>query len=92
MLAGIAPAGQFDSARREFTGSIRSFRALSQSEAAAIRPNRVDIYTVRGNETWQSLAQRTGGLVKPSTLAIMNDYEPNQPPRAGDRIKVVVEG
>jgi predicted Zn-dependent protease len=92
LLAGIAPANQFDAARREFTTSIRSFRALSQSEAAAIRPNRVDLYTVRGNETWQSLAQRTGGLVKPTTLAIMNDYEPNQPPRAGDRIKVVVEG
>jgi predicted Zn-dependent protease len=92
LLAGIAPANQFDAARREFTTSIRSFRPLSQSEAAAIRPNRVDLYTVRGNETWQSLAQRTGGLVKPTTLAIMNDYEPSQPPRTGDRIKIVVEG
>ena len=57
-----------------------------------MRPNRVDIYTVRNGETWQSIAQRSGGVVKPSTLAIMNDYEPNQPPRAGDRIKIVVEG
>ena len=30
--------------------------------------------------------------MKASTLAIMNDYEPNQPPRPGDRIKIVVEG
>jgi predicted Zn-dependent protease len=91
-LAGIAPANQYRSAEREFTSTIRSFRGLSQSEAAAIRPNRVDLYTVRGNETWQSIAQRTGGMIKPSTLAIMNDYDPAQPPRSGDRIKIVVEG
>jgi predicted Zn-dependent protease len=67
-------------------------RQLSAQEASAIRPNRVDLYTVRGNETWQSIAARAGGTVKPSTLAIMNNYEPSQPPRSGDRIKIVVEG
>jgi hypothetical protein len=30
--------------------------------------------------------------MKPSTLAIMNNYEPAEPPRPGDRIKIVVEG
>jgi predicted Zn-dependent protease len=91
-LAGIAPANQFEQADRDFSTAIKSFQPLSASEAASIRPNRVDLYTVRGNETWQALAERAGGLVKPSTLAIMNDYDPNQPPRPGDRIKVVVEG
>ena len=45
-------------------------------------------------DTWQSIAQRMGesaGL-KPSTLAIMNNYEPTEAPRPGDRIKIVVEG
>ena len=92
LLAGIAPANQFRGAEREFTSSIRSFRPLSASEASSIRPNRIDVYTVRGNESWQSIAERTGGAVKPSTLAIMNDYDPSQAPRPGDRIKVVVEG
>jgi predicted Zn-dependent protease len=92
LLAGIAPANQFQGAEREFTSSIRSFSTLSASEASAIRPNRVDVYTVRGNESWQSIAQRTGGAIKPTTLAIMNDYDPSQAPRPGDRIKVVVEG
>jgi predicted Zn-dependent protease len=92
LVAGIAPANQFRSAQPQFDGSIRSVRQLSAQEAAAIRPNRVDLYTVRGNETWQLIAQRSGGVVKPSTLAIMNDYDPSQPPRAGDRIKIVVEG
>ena len=93
LLAGLAPANQFDGARRGFESTIRSFRGLSAQEAAQIRPNRIDIYTVRGGDTWASIAQRTAdGAIKASTLAIMNGYEPNQQPRTGDRIKVVVEG
>ena len=75
---------------KTFAASIESFRQLSAAEAAAIRPNRVDLYPVRSNDTWLGLAERNGGAVKPTTLAIMNDYDPGQPPRAGDRIKVVV--
>ena len=92
MFAGLAPPNQFQSAQQQFVASIRSFRELSQAEAARIRPNRVDIYTVRDGDTWESLSSRTGNVVKPSTLAIMNNYEPNQPPRAGDQIRIVVEG
>ena len=65
MLAGFAPPNQFQSAQRQFAASIRSFRELSREEAAGIRPNRVDVYTVRSGDTWQSIAQRTGdGTVK----------------------------
>jgi predicted Zn-dependent protease len=92
MLAGLAPTNQFESAQRQFETAIRSFRSLSAREAAQIKPNRVDIYTVRGGDTWASIAERTGGAIKASTLAIMNASDPNQPPRSGDRIKVVVEG
>ena len=93
LLAGFAPPNQFDTAQREFAASIRSFKALSREEAAGIRPNRVDVYTVRSGDTWQSIAQRTGdGTVKASTLAIMNNHEPSQQPRAGERIKIVVTG
>lgn len=92
LFAGLAPANQFESAQRPFAQSIRSFKELSRQEAANIRPNRVDVYTVRQADTWQSIAERSGGTIKPSTLAIMNNYDPSQPPRAGDRIKVVVEG
>ena len=92
MFAGLAPPNQFQSAQQQFVASIRSFRELSQEEAARIRPNRVDIYTVRNGDTWESLASRTGNVVKPATLAIMNNYEPNEPPRSGDQIRIVVEG
>ena len=92
VLAGLAPANQFQSAQSEFANSIRSFRELTPSQAANIRPNRVDVYTVRSGDTWQGIAERAGGAIKPSTLAIMNNYDPGQAPRTGDRIKIVVQG
>jgi predicted Zn-dependent protease len=94
LLAGLAPPAEFQSVQRAFEDSIRSFRELSREEAANIRPNRVDLYTVRPGDTWQSLAQRMGDAagIKPSTLAIMNNYDPSQPPKPGDRIKIIVEG
>ncbi len=92
VLAGLTPANSFESAESRFAQTIRSFRPLSAGEAEQIRPNRVDLYTVRQGDTWEAIAQRTGGLIKPATLAIMNNYQPSQPPRAGDRVKIVVEG
>lgn len=92
LYAGLAPANQFSAVQAAFANSIKTFHELSASQAASIRPNRVDIYTVRGGESWASIAERSGGLIKPDTLAIMNDYDPNQPPKPGDRIKVVIEG
>ncbi len=93
VLAGLAPPGDFPSVRGAFERSIRSFDALSRAEAAAIRPNRLDIYTARAGDTWQSIAARAGdGTVKPSTLAIMNDADLTRQPRPGDRLKVVVAG
>jgi predicted Zn-dependent protease len=67
MFAGIAPPNQFQAAQQPFVASIRSFRELSQSEASRIRPNRIDIYTVRNGDTWQALAARSGDLVKRSS-------------------------
>ena len=93
LLAGLAPANEFRAVQEQFTQTIRSFRELSQQEAENVRPNRIDLYTVRQGDTWSSIAEAIGrGAVKPGTLAIMNNYEPSQPPKPGDRIKVVVEG
>ena len=93
LLAGLAPANEFRSVQEQFSQTIRSFRELSRQEAENIRPNRIDLYTVRPGDTWSSIAEGIGrGTVKASTLAILNNYEPTQPPKPGDRIKVVVEG
>ncbi len=92
LFAGLATASDFNRAQRSFTQSIQSFRPLSAQEADRIQPNRVDFYTVRSGDSWDSIARSAGGNVKASTLAIMNGQEPDAPPRAGDRIRIVVGG
>jgi predicted Zn-dependent protease len=93
LLAGLAPAQEFRSVQEQFAQTIHSFKELSRQEAENIRPNRIDLYTVRQGDSWPSIAEGIcRGAVKASTLAIMNNHEPTQPPQPGDRIKVVVEG
>lgn len=92
LLAGLAAPSAFDQADPAFLASIRSFRALTAAEAEAIRPNRIDFYVVRAGDTWASIAERSGGVVKPSTLAVMNQASPDSTPQPGSRIKIVVGG
>jgi predicted Zn-dependent protease len=92
LVAGLVAPTAFDRVDGSFTGAIRSFRQLSDAEAAAIRPARIDFYTVRANDTWESLAERSGGAIRGSTLAVMNRSEPDAAPRAGARIRIVVQG
>ena len=91
LLAGIATPTEFSRVDRTFTASIESFRAMSRSEADRIQPNRVDFYTVRAGDTWDSIARGpAGGAAKASTLAIMNGVTPETPPRAGERVRIIV--
>jgi predicted Zn-dependent protease len=93
LFAGMAPEQAFSRVDRAITRSLGSFEPLSREEAARIRANRIDVYTVRAGDTWQTIASRTSeGNIKPATLAIMNHYPVNEQPRAGDRIKIVVAG
>jgi predicted Zn-dependent protease len=93
MVAGIAPPEAYSRAEPTFSASIRSFRPLTRGEAEGIRPNRIDLYTARLGDTWQSIAERAGrGVVKATTLAIMNGHAVNDQPRPGERLKVVVAG
>lgn len=93
VVAGFAPEAEFDLVDRVVQPSIRSFRELSASEAAAIRPNVLTFYTVREGDSWQSIAQRAGqGITNAATLAIMNGYDVAEQPQAGARVKIVVAG
>jgi predicted Zn-dependent protease len=92
LLAGLVPAQSFEQADAAFTQTIRSFRPLSAAEAENIHPNRVDLYTVREGDTWQSIAERSGGVVDAKTLAIMNNLQPGSQPQPGARVKIVVGG
>ena len=93
MLAGIAPKDEFPRVEAEFTQAVASFRELSSSEAAAVRPNRLGVYVARLGDSWQSIAQRAGnGLVPATRLALMNGFAVNVQPPAGTALKIVVEG
>jgi predicted Zn-dependent protease len=92
LVAGLVQPAGFDGVDGTFTNSIRSFRPLSAVEASAIRPSRVDVYVVRAGDTWESLAGRSGGAIKASTLAVMNHSAPDAAPRVGERIRIVVAG
>jgi len=92
LVAGLTGVDTFQQADRAFTSAIRSFRRLSAAEAEDIRPSRVDFHVVRAGDTWQSLAEQSGGAVKPATLAVMNNANPSTQPQPGSRIKVVVGG
>jgi predicted Zn-dependent protease len=90
LVAGIAPANEFNASARAFSSTIQSFRPLSRDEADRIQPDRIQLYTARQGDTWASLARR--GNVKPTTLAIMNGVDPSAPLRVGSRIRIVVGG
>lgn len=92
-LAGLAPVRAYQEVERAIAESLGSFRPLSASEAARIVPNVVDLYAARQGDTWQSIASGPGRkIVPPETLAIINGHAPQEQPRAGDRLKIVVEG
>ena len=92
-VAGVAPIDIFDRMDPAFWQSLRTFRPLSRAEAESLRPNRIHFHVARPGDTWQSIAERQGrGLVKPSTLAIMNGHAVTDQPRPGERLKIVVAG
>jgi len=92
LVAGFAAPNIFDPLDSAMLMSVRSFKPLTADEAAAVHPNRIDIYVVRPGDSWQSVAERSGGVIKPATLAVMNGAEPDSQPMVGSRIKIVVGG
>ena len=92
MVAGLCAPTLFEQSDNAFLASIRTFKPLTAAEAEAVRPNRVNIYVVRQGDSWQSIAERSGGVIKPATLAVMNGAEPSSQPTVGKRIKIVVGG
>ena len=92
LLAGIASQSRYAQAERLFADAIRSFAPLDAAEAARIKPDRLGFTTVRSGDTWQRIAERTGGLIPASDLAVLNGFAANSQPPAGQRIKIVIAG
>ena len=84
MIGGLTLRSQYSARRQLFADTIESFAPLGREEAARIRPSRLTFATVREGDTWRGIAQRTGGLIKPRSLAILNGLGPeSRRPRGG---------
>lgn len=85
----IAPAGRSGN----FDSLLRSFRRLTDSEAAALRPRVIQVVTVGSGDTLQSMARRMAfSNYQLERFLVINDREANQPLRPGEKVKIVVYG
>ena len=92
LLAGVASRSLYPQVEPAFADAIRTFAPVGAAEAAAIKPNRIGFTTLRTGDTWQGIAERTGGLIPAGDLAVLNGFAANETPPAGQRIKIVIAG
>lgn len=69
---------------------FNSFRLLSASEAASLKPRRIQVVTMRRSDTLQSLALRMASDDPVEHLLMLNGRSATDPPRAGEPVKLVV--
>jgi predicted Zn-dependent protease len=81
LVPGLVSSNVFRQVDATFLGSIRSFRPLSAAEAAAIRPQRLNLYVVRAGDTWASIAERSAG----AEARQLGGDEPRRPKLAAAR-------
>ena len=83
----LSPAGQ----SATFDPMFRSLRRISASEAAAIKPRRIDIVTARSGDTVRSLAGRMAySDYQLERFLVLNGLSANSTLSAGQKLKVVV--
>jgi len=83
----LAPAGR----SRGLEPMFGSFRRLSPAEASRLRARRVQVVTVRPGDTPESLASRMAFEEnRMDQFLVLNDLQPGQPLRPGERVKLVV--
>ncbi|MBK1696770.1 M48 family metalloprotease [Rhodovibrio salinarum] len=70
--------------------TLNSFRKLSATEAAALEPRRIRLYTVRAGDTQESLAQRLPYEDLPlRRFQVLNALEPGEELQPGRVVKLV---
>jgi len=93
LVAGLAPQQIYQ--RLEPPSSRRSIRSSDDARRRRSHPSKPDraLQPPREGDTWQSIAEHQGaGVVKATTLAIMNGHAVSDQPRQGEPVKIVVAG
>ena len=83
----ITPANRMST----FTPMFNSMRRISQSEAAAVVPRRIDVVTVGSGDTVASLSQRMAyDRAQEQRFRVLNGLGSSDTVRAGQKVKLVV--
>ncbi len=86
-FAAVTPAGQAG----QFDSLFASVRRLSDAEARAIRPRRLEVFTVRRGDTVQSLSSRMAYRdYQLDRFLVLNALTASSTLAAGDKVKLVV--
>ncbi|MDX5361580.1 MAG: M48 family metalloprotease [Alphaproteobacteria bacterium] len=89
----IAPPNPSRALLEDFREVTYSFRRLSAAEAAALKPLRLQVVRVRRGDTVESLARRMAfDEAREERFRVLNGLGPRDTLRAGERMKIVVEG
>lgn len=91
IFASSQPASAYEQA---FVETLASFRVLSPSQMAAMRPLRVRVVPVGPTETVERLAAQMGGVdprLQRPLFETLNGLGPNRMLAQGDLVKIVVE-
>ncbi|WP_062732947.1 M48 family metalloprotease [Sphingobium abikonense] len=74
-----------------FTSMVQSVERLSAKDAAAIKPRRIDVVTVKAGDTVQSLSRRMAyGDLQLERFLTINALDANATLRPGQKVKIVV--
>lgn len=80
-------------ASRVISTTSRSFRRLSDAEAAKLKKRVIDVVTVRHGDTAASLAERMAfDNYRMERFLMINDRESNPVLRTGEKVKLIVYG
>jgi predicted Zn-dependent protease len=75
------------------TTTARSFRKLTDAQAAALRQRVIQVVTVKPGDTAESISRRMAfDDYKLERFLVMNNRETNPTLRAGEKVKIVVFG
>jgi predicted Zn-dependent protease len=89
IFADRGRGGVIDQALAE---TLASFHRLTPREVARLRPLRIDIVTVRRNDSPLRLAARMQGTERNLELfELLNGLAPGRPPVVGQKVKLVVD-
>ena len=89
-ILGYTPSDRYGTYRDEFRAVITSFDRLTDRDALAVQPLRLEVQTVPRSTTLAALVENRDTPISAEELSLINGIEPLTPLSRGDRIKWVI--